>query len=191
MTDTTTFAAPPYAGAPQAGTSGRDPRPDADPRAQEFTLHLEHEAGPRGGTWAARADAGEPVFTLGRRPGGGTRPTVRDREGKERASLGEPVLSLVEHYTVWHAGRPAARIYRPGDGAHRGHWFVEVGDHDGWVVLADHTGLRVLSGGLQVARLGCRDQAGMPTCVELAPGTDAALVLLLAEVLYEREEPVM
>ena len=68
---------------------------------------------------------------------------------------------------------------------------MEVGDHDGWVVLADHAGLRVLNGGLQVARLGCRDPGGMPTCVELAPGIDPALVLLLAELLYEREEPVM
>jgi hypothetical protein len=191
MTDTMTFAVPPLAAAPQAGTSGPERRPDADPPAQGLTLHLEHEEGPRGGSWAAKNDAGEPVFTLGRRPTGGARTVVRDREGAERASLGEPVLSLVEHSTVWHAGRPAARVYRPGGGAHRGHWFVEVGDHDGWVVLADHGGLRVLNGGVQVARLGCRDPEGMPTCVELAPGTDAALVLLLAELLYEREEPVM
>lgn len=191
MTDTTTFAPQPYGGAPQPGTPGGDARPDADPAAQKLTLHLAHEAGPRGGTWAARDDRGEPVFTLGHRPGGGSRTAVCDREGKEQASLGDPVLSLVEHYTVWHAGRPAARIYRPGGGAHRGHWFVEVGDHDGWVVLADHAGLRVLNGGLQVARLGCRDPGGMPTCVELAPGVDPALVLLLAELLYEREEPVM
>jgi hypothetical protein len=191
MPDTTTFAPPPDGGAPHAGTSGRDSRPGADPPAQKFTLHLAHEAGPRGGTWAAKDDAGEPVFTFGHGPGRGTRTTVRDHDGNERASLGDPVLSLVEHYTVWHAGRRAARIYRPGGGAHRGHWFVEVGDHDGWVVLADHTGLRVLSGGEQVARLGCRNPGGMPTCVEMAPGTDAALVLLLAELLYEREEPIM
>lgn len=191
MTDTTTFAPPPYAGAPAAGTSVRDPRPQAEPRTREFTLHLQHQEGPHGGTWAVTDDAGEQVFALGRRAGGGHRTAVRDREGKERASLGDPVLSLVEHYTVWHAGRPAARIYRPGGGAHRGHWFVEVGDQDGWVVLVDHAGLRVLSGGLQVARLACRDRGGMPTCVELAPGTDAALVLLLAELLYERAEPVM
>lgn len=187
MPDTTTVVPPPPGGAPQAGTS----RPDAGPPGREFTLHLQHEAGPRGGTWSVRDDTGDPVFTLGHRLGGGTRMTVRDVEGKERASLGDAVLSLVEHYTVWHASRPAARIYRPGGGAHRGHWFVEVGDHDGWVVLADHSGLRVLSGGLQVARVGCRDPGGMPTCVELAPGTDAALVLLLAELLYEREEPIM
>ncbi|HYR08897.1 MAG TPA: hypothetical protein VEQ60_14045 [Longimicrobium sp.] len=189
MTDTTTFAPPPPAA--QAVASGRDLRHDADPRARGFTLHLEHEPGPHGGTWAAKDDAGEQVFALGRRPRGTTRIAVRDREGSERAWLGERVLSLVEHYTVWHAGRPVARIYRPGGGAHRGHWFVEVGDHDGWVVLADHTGLRVLSGGTQVARLGCRDPHGMPTCVELAPGVDGALVLLLAELLYECEEPAM
>jgi hypothetical protein len=189
MTDTTTFAPPPAAAFP-AGT-GRYPAPDAEPRAQGVTLHLEHEEGPRGGTWWARDDAGEQVLTLGRRPGGGTHVAVRDRDGTERAWLGERVLSLVEHYTIRHAGRTAARIYRPGGGAHRGHWFVEVGDHDAWVVLADHTGLRVLSGGLQVARLGCRDPRGMPTCVELNPGIDAALVLLLAELLYECEEPVM
>lgn len=191
MPDTTTIVPPPDGGAPQDGASGRDARPDADQLTQKFTLHLAHEAGPRGGTWAAKDDTGAPVFMFGHGPGRGTRTTVRDREGKEQASLGDPVLSLVEHHTVWHAGRPAARIYRPGDGAHRGHWFVEVGDHDGWVVLADHTGLRVLSGGVQVARLGCRNPGGMPTCVELAPGTDAALVLLLAELLYEREEPIM
>lgn len=180
-----TSALPPRAGASLAGTSGRDPR------AQGFMLHLKHEAGPRGGTWTVRDDAGEQVFALGRRQGGAHRAVVRDGEGAERASLGERVLSLVEHYTVWHAGRPAARVYRPGGGAHRGHWFVEVGDHEGWVVLADHTGLRVLSGGMEVARLGSRDPQGMPTSVELAPGTDAVLVLLLAELLYEREEPVM
>jgi hypothetical protein len=191
MTDTTTFAPPSRADDPQAAPSNRDVRPDGNPRVQEFALHLEHKEGPHGGTWAVSDDAGEQVFALGHRRGGATRIVVRDREGAERASLGERVLSLVEHYTVWRAGRPAARIYRPGDGAHRGHWFVEVGDHDGWVVLVDHTGLRVLSGGLQVARLGCRDEQGMPTCVELAPGTDAVLVLMLAELLLAQKEPVM
>jgi hypothetical protein len=191
MTDTTTFAPRPRADVPQAAASSREPPPGVDPRARGITLHLEHEAGPHGGTWSARDDAGEQVLTLGRRPGGGTHAAVRDREGAERAWLGDRVLSLVEHYTILHAGRPAARIYRPGGGAHRGHWFVEVGDHDAWVVLADHAGLRVLSGGQQVARLGCRDPQGMPTCVEFAPDIDAALVLLLAELLYECEEPVM
>jgi hypothetical protein len=181
MTDTTTFAA----------TSARAPRPDADPRVQGLALHLEHEAGPHGGTWTVKDDAGDQVFALGHRRGSAAHTVVRDREGAERASLGERVLSLVEHHTIWRAGRPAARIYRPGDGAHRGHWFMEVGDHDGWVVLVDHAGLRVLSGGLQVARLGCLDKQGMPTCVELAPGTDAVLVLMLAELLLAQKEPVM
>lgn len=177
MTNTTTSAPLPHAGAAQAGITGREPRPGS----RGFALHLEHQDGPHGGAWAVRDDAGEQVFTLGRRPRGAHHVVVRDREGAEQASLGDRVLSLVEHYTVWHGGRPAARIYRPG--AHRGHWFVEAGDHDGWVVLADHEGLRVLSGGLEVARLGRRDPSGMPTRVELAPGTDAVLVLLLADLL--------
>jgi hypothetical protein len=183
MTDLTRFAPPPHAGAAQAGTF----RPDASPRAPGTTLHLEHEAGPHGGTWVAKNDAGEQVFALAHRPRGAHHAVVRDREGAEQASLGDSVLSLVEHYTVWHAGRHTARVYRPGDGAHRGHWFVEVGDQDGWVVLTDHEGLRVLSGGREVARLNGRDPSGMPTLVELAPGTDAVLVLLLAELLCKHD----
>jgi hypothetical protein len=127
------------------------------------------------------------VYSLGRR-NGGTRIGVRDSEDTQQASLGEPVLSLVENYTITRGGRTCARIYRPAGGAHRGRWFVEVGEREGWVVLTDRTGLRVLSGGLQVARVG-RDTRGMPTCVELATCVDAPLVLLLAEVLYAREGP--
>lgn len=151
-------------------------------------LRLEHEPGPRGGAWAVCDDTGEQVCSLGLRPNGGTRVGVRDSGGAEQAALGEPVLSLVEHYTIWRGGRPWACVYRPGGGAHRGRWFVEIGEDQGWVVLAGRAGLRVFSGGLQVARAIPPDGHGMPTRVELAPGTDASLVLLLSRLLSTASE---
>lgn len=146
-------------------------------------LHLEHEEGPRGGTWAVRNGAGEQVYALGHRPNGGTRVGVRDASGTELVSLGERVLSLVEHFTIWQGNRPCACVYRPGGGAHRGRWFVEIGDQQGWVVLADGARFHVFSGGLEVARSTRRGAGGMPARMELAPGVDVPLVLLLGELL--------
>ncbi|HEX6749537.1 MAG TPA: hypothetical protein VF092_19740 [Longimicrobium sp.] len=146
-------------------------------------LHLQHEDGPRGGSWAVRDEVGKQVYSLGHRPNGGTRVGVRDASGAELASLGERVLSLVEHFTIWHGNRPCARVYRPGGGAHRGRWFVEVGGQQGWVVLTDASGFRVFSGGAEVARSLRRELSGMPSRVDLAPGVDVPLVLLLAELL--------
>jgi hypothetical protein len=153
-------------------------------------LHLDHQEGPRGGTWAVRNGAGEQVYALGHRPNGGTRVGVRDASGTELVSLGEPVLSLVEHFTVWHGNRPCARVYRPGGGAHRGRWFVEIGDQHGWVVLTDGARFHVFSGGLEVARSARRGGDGMPARMELAPGVDVPLVLLLGELLSVAAEPV-
>lgn len=153
-------------------------------------LNLTHEPGPRGGQWAVCDDGGERHYSVGRRPFGGTRTGVRDREGVEQASLGERVLSLVENYTIWRGGRPYARVYRPARGL-RDRWFVEVGDDDGWVVLTDGAGLRVFRGGVQVARVGERDARGLPSRVDLELDTDASLVLALAALLHTLEEPVV
>jgi len=79
-------------------------------------------------------------------------------------------------------------VYRPGGGAHRGRWFVEHGHEEGWVVLASHSGLRVFSGGLEVARTINRHGRGMPARVEVAPGIDVPLVLALAELLSSAGE---
>lgn len=146
-------------------------------------LYVEHPPGQHNGTWEAADGSGGRVYSVGHGPTGGTRVGVRDGAGTQQTSLGEPVLSLVEHFTIWRAGRPCACVYRPGGGAHRGRWFVEVGDHDGWVVQADRCGMRVFSGGVEVARSVHRDCCGRPMRVELAPGIDAPLVLLVAELL--------
>jgi hypothetical protein len=161
---------------------------DYDAPAPGGRLTLAHEAGPRGGTWGVSNAEGKAVYSVGRRPFGGTRISVRDGEGTELASIGERVLSLVENHTIWRNGRPYARVYRPTRRAHGDRWFVEIGDHESWVVLTDSNGLRVLCAGQEVARLGCRDGRGLPRCVDMAPGVDVPLVLSLAALLHTIEE---
>jgi hypothetical protein len=155
----------------------------------EPMLRLEHEPGPRGGTWVASDERGERVYWLGSRPARGTRAGVRDAAGNERGSRGERVLALVEHVTIWRGGRPYACLYHPGGGAHRDRWFVEVGEREGWVVLTDSSGMRVFSGGLEVARSVRGNGGDSPVLVKLAADVDAPLVLLLTKLLCVPEEP--
>lgn len=155
--------------------------------AEAARYQMRHEPGERGGRWVVADAGGQTRFSAARRPFGGTRIAVRDAGGEVRASVGERVLSLVEHYTLWRDGRPFARVFRPPTRGRPEHWLVEAGEGDAVLALVDTASgeVRLLRGGRQVAAVsgaaGARE-------VEVAEDEDPGMVLALAVLVETLEE---
>jgi hypothetical protein len=157
--------------------------------AEGGKYRMRHQPGERGGTWVVADEAGETRFAVARHPSGGRRLAISDAGGEEHASIGEVVLALTEHYTLWRGGRPFARVYRPLVRGRPERWLVELGPDTALVALVNPgvATLRLVHDGRQVAAVTAPDGDGAQE-IELAPGTDAGLVLALALLVKGLDE---